>query len=270
MVHLELGRPNSSVLNAARALADRFQASVLGIAASQPFQVIYGDAAYSGEVIEQNSEELERQFKEAEKEFRAAFRERPEHCEWRSMLEPVSLADYLAQEACAANLIITGVNRSDGILDGPRHVDVASLIMEAGRPVLIVPPNVIALELGEVVIGWKDSREARRAVLDALPYLKLAARVTVVEFVDKDDIEVTASRLGDIKRWLAQNDVEAVAVALPSDGDTSKQLNIFAGERSVDLIVAGAYGHTRLREWVLGGVTEDLLLRANRCVLVSH
>jgi nucleotide-binding universal stress UspA family protein len=180
------------------------------------------------------------------------------------------LADYLAQASCAANLIITGVNRSDGILDGPRHVDVASLIMEAGRPVLIVPPNVIALELGEVVIGWKDSREARRAVLDALPYLKLAARVTVVEFVDKDDIEVTASRLGDIKRWLAQNDVEAVAVALPSDGDTSKQLNIFAGERSVDLIVAGAYGHTRLREWVLGGVTEDLLLRANRCVLVSH
>ena len=73
MVHMELGQPNSSVLNAARTLADRFQAAMVGIATSQPLFTVIGDAAYSGEVMEQNIEEPERELKEAEREFRAIF-----------------------------------------------------------------------------------------------------------------------------------------------------------------------------------------------------
>ena len=70
--------------------------------------------------------------------------------------------------------------------------------------------------------------------------------------------------------WLRWHDVVAEPLVLASNGDDVGVLNAIAQELAADLIVAGAYGHSRLREWVLGGVTRDLLLRANRCSLVSH
>ena len=96
--------------------------------------------------------------------------------------------------------------------------------LELGRPndgLLKIAGD--AYERDRALVAWKDTRDTRRAVSDALPLLKHAAGVTVVEIAT-----------------------------------------------GADVVVAGAYGHSRLREWVLGGVTRDLLLSANRCALVSH
>ena len=142
--------------------------------------------------------------------------------------------------------------------------------MRAGRPVLLVPDGVDALGVDRMVVAWKDTREARRAVSDALPLLKLATEVSVVEIATEDDLASAELRCNDLVAWLRRHKVKAAAMPMLSTGDDATTLRDFAEDQRADLVIAGAYGHSRLREWALGGVTRDFLLRANRCSLVSH
>jgi nucleotide-binding universal stress UspA family protein len=142
--------------------------------------------------------------------------------------------------------------------------------MQVGRPVLIVPAPIDKLKLERVVIGWKDTRETRRAVFDALPLLKKVAHVTVVEITAEQDLVAARIRLEDVVDWLKRHGIGAKSLVSLSSGDDTTQLNAVAREQGADVIVAGAYGHSRLREWMFGGVTHDLLLRAARCALLSH
>ena len=77
-------------------------------------------------------------------------------------------------------------------------------------------------------------------------------------------------RVGDVAAWLARHGVSALSQTVLAKGDDAVQMAAFADEAAADVIVAGAYGHSRFREWVLGGVTRDLLLQTERCVFVSH
>ena len=115
-----------------------------------------------------------------------------------------------------------------------------------------------------------DSREARRAIADALPILKASQAVDVVELVSEHEIEAARSRLADLADWLARHGVEANCFATPLSGTEHTHLAAIAKDLESDLIVAGAFGHSRLREWAFGGVTRDLLVRPERCTLVSH
>ena len=142
--------------------------------------------------------------------------------------------------------------------------------MQAGRPCLIVPNGIDTLPLAHVVVGWKDTGETRRAVGDALPMLKAASRVTVVTIAPRDEVAAAEHRLQDIAGWLKRHGVDATTILSPSAGDDAARLSAILQEQDADLLVAGAYGHRRVREWALGGVTQDLLLRAGRCALVSH
>jgi nucleotide-binding universal stress UspA family protein len=126
------------------------------------------------------------------------------------------------------------------------------------------------LDFGRVVIGWKDTRESRRAVSDALPLLKKAGHVSVVAIADEADFDSVRLQLGDVVSWLGRHGVVAEALVSTSTGDDANRLNDIAWEQGAGVIVAGAYGHSRFREWALGGVTRDLLLRGDRCSLVSH
>jgi nucleotide-binding universal stress UspA family protein len=270
MVHLELGHPNTGLLKVAGDLAVRFEAAVIGIAACQSIQTIYGDAYVPGEVIQQIHDELETEIKTAEAEFRSALEPRVRVVEWRSIVTFGPLAEYLACQARSADLFITGVDHNDSMFDTSRHVNTGDLVMQAGRPVLIVPRMSDTLDFGRVVIGWKDTSESRRAVSDALPLLKKAGHVSVVEIAAEEDFDAVRLQLDDVVCWLGRHGVVAEALVSPSTGDDANRLNDIAWEQGADLIVAGAYGHSRFREWALGGVTRDLLLRADRCSLVSH
>jgi nucleotide-binding universal stress UspA family protein len=149
-------------------------------------------------------------------------------------------------------------------------MNLVDLVMQIGRPVLIVPEACEATTLNRMVVAWKDTREARHAALDALPLLKIAAHVTIVAVTTRDDLPEAAKRLDDVVRWLKRHGIEAQSVVSESAGDDAGRLNAIAQDQKADLIIAGAYGHSRLREWALGGVTSDLLLRAKRCIFVSH
>jgi nucleotide-binding universal stress UspA family protein len=270
MAHLDLGRRNAGLLNIAGDLADRFHAGVVGIAACQPMRIVQGDGYVPGEIIEQDRDELESEIRAAEHEFHDALASRITRLEWRSTITFDPLADYLAREARSADLMITGVDRTNSFFDRSRHVDMGHLVMQIGRPVLIVPQEGSKLPLNRVMVGWKDTGETRRAVSDALPVLQVAARVTVVEVAADGARAATDQRLADVVSWLKCHGVVAEPLGLASNDDDAGDLDNIARDLAADLVVAGAYGHSRLREWALGGVTRDLLLRANRCSLVSH
>jgi nucleotide-binding universal stress UspA family protein len=270
MVHLELGQSNAGLLKITASLAERFHARVVGIAARQPIQIIYNEGYVAGEIVEDDLKETKKEMEETEAEFRSALQTRVRDLEWRSKVMFGPLSDYLAREARSADLVITGVDRSGSLISPSRNANTSDFVMRVGRPVLIVPDSVERLKVERVVVGWKDTRETRRAVLDALPLLKQAADVTVVEIASEEKLTAARRHVEDVTGWLKGHGVPARFLALPSGGDDVVQLKTVVQEQSADLIVAGAYGHSRLREWVLGGVTDDLLLRADRCSLVSH
>ena len=243
---------------------------MVGIGVCQPIQIVFGETPYSGDLVEQDRDEIDKEIKDAEAEFRAALGARVSELAWRSAVTYGSLSDELAHEARLTDLLITGVDKDNSLFDSSRHVNVGDLVMQAGRPILIVPAGKTEFKFDHALVGWKDTRETRRAVLDALPLLKAAGRVSVVEIAGPDKLEEAQAHLNDVVSWLKHHEIAADAIAMPAEGDDANRLNAIAKEQGADLIVAGAYGHSRLREWVLGGVTRDLLLRAGHCSLVSH
>ena len=179
------------------------------------------------------------------------------------------LSDIVASEARSADLIVAGID-GNAPADATRQVDHRDLVMQAGRPVLIVPAAAGRLGFERVLVGWKDSAEARRAIVDALPFLAKANRVTVAEIAAREELAAARTRLADVTGWLEHHGIKAQPLAAAAGGSHAQSLAAIAAEQKADLVVAGAYGHSRLREWVLGGVTSDLLQRSDRCSLLSR
>jgi nucleotide-binding universal stress UspA family protein len=142
--------------------------------------------------------------------------------------------------------------------------------LKAGRPVLVVPPSVTALSLKRIAIAWKDVREARRAVRDALPFLQQAENVTVVG-ISEEGAAHQAADLKDVANYLARHRITLVEErAKGASGTVAESLLQLIHDEKFDSIVAGAYGHSRLGEWVFGGVTRQLLAQSSVCCVFSH
>ena len=269
MVNMQLGRSNAAVLRMASTLARRFGASVTGIAARQPMQILYTDGCYvSPELIDGDREEIAKEMRAAQAEFRGAVELPRAELEWREAVTYEPPCDFVAREARRADLVLSGMPTPKAA-DATR-VATGDLVMQTGRPVLVIPDMAGGAALNRIVIGWKETREARRAAADAMPLLLAADHVTVIQIAAEEDREDVRRNLADVAGWLNRHGASVETVAAASAGDDAKTLNALAVEREADLIVAGAYGHSRLREWALGGVTRDLLLRGDRCTLLSH
>jgi nucleotide-binding universal stress UspA family protein len=143
--------------------------------------------------------------------------------------------------------------------------------MQAGRPLLVVSDTSNWLDLRNVLIAWKDTQEARRAVVDALPMLRKAKDVIVAEIVEDEAGRAAAlSGVKDVIAWLLRHGVLASSQVPDERGHAAAQLGRIASEVGAGLVVAGAYGHSRLREWVFGGVTKELVTPSSRCSLLSR
>lgn len=269
MVHMQLGVTNAAVLAVAGNLAQRFDATLIGIAGCQPMPIGNGGGYWSGQAVEQCRLELERETQAAEAEFRDAMRDHAARLSWRSTITMNPLADILAREARSADLLLTGVVKPVSMMDTSRQVNLGDLVMQAGRPLLVVPDAAV-LGFDTAVVGWKDTREARRAVADALPLLRRTAQVLVVEIAAEDDCEDAQRRVDDVAAWLERHGVKVEASAKPWSNGNEAGLQDIADQHGADFIVAGAYGHSRLREWALGGMTRRLITHPGRCSLLSH
>lgn len=268
LVHLELGRSNKHLLGIAGELSERFDARVIGIAACAPPAMIYGDVGLAGDAWAAARDAANDEIATAESEFRDAFRDRAADLDWRAIKDFPDLAQCLSRQARTADLVLTAVSQGD-MFDNSRALSTAALVMQVGRPVLLVPLAQTATRFDRVLIGWKDSRETRRAVVDALPLMRQAG-VTIVEVAREGHMDAARRHLDDVIAWLMQHDVAAKAFPVTSSGDDAADLLSVAQSEHCDVIVAGAYGHSRMREWILGGVTRDLLMSPGRCSLVSH
>ena len=269
MVHVQPGSSNAATLEVAGDLAARFKADVIGIAACQPMQIFYGEGYVNAESIDSDSKLIAAQLREAEAEFRAALKTQSAALDWRTSVSPMAIAQTVAREACSADLVITSAGISS-LSERTRRADTSDLVMQAGRPVLVVPHNAKSLKLQRVVVFWNDSRAARRAIADALPLLLKAAYVAVVMLVPEDETLAGRMHLDAVVAWLNRHGIECWSVVAKAERDDVTQLKTIAEEQEADVIVAGAYGHSRFHEWALGGVTRDLLLHSDRCALLSH
>jgi nucleotide-binding universal stress UspA family protein len=267
MVYLELEHPNDARLRIAGDLSEQFDAKLIGIAACDPKLVLYASDGFAGDLVERQRSEIKKRMGEAEERFRSAVKDRARDIEWRSAITPPT--DYVAREARAADLVITGTNRDGIFLDPFCQLDPSDLVMKAGRPIFVVPPEAEYLTLNNVLVAWKDTREARRAVTDALPLLHKAKDVSVVEVVEGDANRTAAQdRVNDVAAWLGRHSIPAVGIVMHAVDEAGQIDKIW--KHGADLVVAGAYGHTRFREWVLGGVTRNLLTRSRHCAFVTH
>jgi nucleotide-binding universal stress UspA family protein len=271
MVCLAFDQPNQARLDVAGELAERFEAGIVGIAAAQFAPPLYfTDGELAQDLIDQGEASIRKRLSELEAQFREATRHRSKQVEWRGAID--FPARFILREARCADIIVSG-----GL--NPAFSDVFAvsapkdLVMQAGRPLLVAPDGVNWFDLRSVLVAWKDTAEARRAVADSLPLLRKAKEVTVAEVLEKGDDRLSAeARVRDVVAWLSRHGVSAAGRVSENNEsqDATVQLDDIAGEVGARLIVAGAYGHSRFRELVLGGMTEHLLTQSTRCVLLSH
>ena len=154
---------------------------------------------------------------------------------------------------------------------GPLEVDPGALVLKSGRPLLAIADPAKWHMPERALVAWKDTREARRAVADALPFLAAANTVRIVEFVeDESNIATARKRAQDVAAWLAGHGIKASVAARRPLGQACDEIEAAAEDIDADLIVAGAYGRTRLGEWMFGGVTRHLLKTSRRPLLLAH
>ena len=271
MVRLNPEASNAAILAFAADLASRFEARVVGIAATHPFPATYDDSLAAttlalADAVMKETEALARAMGECESQFRLAMKGWVRDVEWRSTNSADSIIGFLVKEARSVDLIVTAIEEGQGI----NRLDAGELAIRAGRPVLIVPKGVSRPKWGRMVIAWKDEREARRAVSDAVPMLKLAKECTLVEVTGLDEVASARQRLEDIAGWLASHGISCEVQPVGVSGSQSHLLVEELRRLQPDLVIAGAYGRNRLSEWVFGGVTRQTLLQSEFCVLLSH
>lgn len=178
------------------------------------------------------------------------------------------MEDAAVLHAVHTDLVIVG--GSEGAITGRSLV--VALLLKSGRPVLLVPVGVPPpLPPKRILLAWKPTREAARAMNDAMSLLKAAEQVDVVMVDMLDEVSGSGSISAQVLAHLHRHHVRAEAFHLESNGDSvGVVLQRRAEQIGAQLIVAGGYGHSRLREWVLGGATRDLLLLRGVPVLLSN
>ena len=267
LVHADVRPESVGRILCAADLADQFDALLLGCGCEAPQPIPMGPfGATNGDLVVEMQELAVHHLADAEAVFRKLAGGRT--LAWTSMLTLPDEALPLA--ARQADLIVTS-HPTNNRIDVLRNEDPGLLTVIAGRPVLITPPDRDHLDARRVMICWKDSREARRALADAMPFLQKARDVLVVEVAQAGDLADAKRCVDDVAAGLRRHGVNAVGEAMTKERhDVTTLLLDRARAFGAGLVVAGGYGRTRLGEWAFGGVTKGLLDQTEHFVLLSH
>lgn len=257
MIQLDVDEDAKGRLAVAHDLARRFDAELTAFsAADSRLYLPYEGGRAAAEAQRERHDEISARLKLLREEFFDVAGDGP-GTNWIGRIgHPTEL---LALHARSADLLVVGTPRSAEALERDRRVDVGRLILAAGRPVLVLSENEAALRADTVIVAWKDAREARRAVADALPFLTAARQVIVATVVENGE---DRARQGctETLRYLMRHGVKAEETLLTSGiAPAAEAISDLAREVGSDLVVSGGYGHSRLREWAFGGVTRSLI-----------
>lgn len=273
LVHLNDERRAERLLRAAVAIARRHGAHLVGLDVSPgipdlpPLGVPFaGDVM--GYVVASE--------KHSTTQLRSAFERmtagEPFVAEWRAVEAPhTDLAGVVTRHARAVDLVVTSQADPDWelspILDFPER-----LAISVGRPVLVVPNFGEYPRIGStVLVAWNGSREASRAVFDALPLLQAAEKVIVLGLSEPRRAARTPEPDLSITATLARHGVNATALqSVAGEKDIGEAILSRLAETGADLLVMGAWGHSRLHEMVFGGVTRHIARHMTAPTLMSH
>lgn len=270
LVHVDTQTGVDARLALAVDLAERNKAFLTGlhVKADVVIPVVESYASLPENFIEDQYREIDERADAAKQKFEAAVRRAAISSEWRTSRGLA--ADVMRAQARYADLVIVGQNDPDSPDSTGDLPD--GLLLGSGRPTVIVPyvglPKTFAKN---VMIAWDDSAPATRAVHDALPLMTAADKVTVVAVNAETTGDHGEIPCADICLHLARHGIKAEAVSLHAeDVDVADILLARAFDIGCDLIVMGGYGHSRLREFVLGGATDQMLKAMTVPVFMSH
>jgi len=266
MVHFDAAPGSYRRLQLAADLAIRLEAALIGIAGRSYLPPFLANGNADGESKNGEQQEMARVLADIEERFRAATRDAT-HTEWRGA--PEDAANLVAREARAADLVILGCQQ--GPWKQYYGLNTGVTIIRAGRPVLVVPDGIDAFGPHRVMVAWKDARESRGAVRDAIPLMQRAQEVMIVEVCEHGTEMESQQNVNDLGNYLVRHDIAVTEkVYLHTELAITDELMRFAEDEKADLIVAGGYGHSRAGEWMFGGVTRGLLRENRICCLFSH
>ncbi len=279
LVHVDETRHCPARLALAGAMARKLEATLVGLFVPPPATM---PLALPGEVNPGWTEALARQRRSAQaraEDHFAALKHQVPDAIWR--IEEADglghVAPILVREGRRADLIVVGQSDADATsFEGPGTV-AQDVMMAAGRPVLIVPYAGRFEGVGRrPLIAWTEGREAARALYDALPLLRDAEKVQLLEigpaWASEEEIGRRREGLASMRRYLEAHGLPSGAEYLPGMRDVGDASLILsrAADHGADLLVMGGYGHSRLQELVLGGVTRSILSSMTVPVLMSH
>jgi nucleotide-binding universal stress UspA family protein len=270
VVNLGLGARDPTC-DYAISVAEAFEAHVLGVAVA--YEPVIPGTVFGGippEIIDGQRREADNKARAAVSRFDQAAKRAGLSSETRILRATIAeTADQLGRIGRRFDLVVVG--QPDSAKSAPDQIVDEGVLFESGRPVIFVPfIQKGGVTLDRVMICWDGSRAAARAVADALPFLKKAKQVEIVivsEKPNKKD-EIPGADLG---QHLARHGltVEIKHITAPDISVASAILS-YVADSGTDMIVMGGYGHSRLREFVLGGVTRGMLESMTVPVLMSH
>jgi len=270
LVHVDNSESSSVRLETSIRLAKEWGARMTGLyVLSKPFLPAYAEPQISADIIEAQAKEMEKVAAKSQEAFSSATSTNGLNADWRVVEN--GTADALAKESRIFDLIVAGQKNPDEDLFIADHEMPDRMILTSARPSLIIPYIGECKTVGEhVMIAWDDSQQASRAVHDALPVLKNAKTVTVMVINPKKKGNGSGDPGAGIVRHLAEHGIKADGEHVTTDMDPGNMLLSRAADKGIDLIVMGAYGHSRWAEFVLGGVTKHMLEHMTVPILMSH
>jgi nucleotide-binding universal stress UspA family protein len=270
LVHLNDSRRAEKVLEPAAELAVRFNAHLIGlhVCSAVPASPIPMASSALGSIVAAER----RNSKAIAETFKRMTTGQPYVAEWQlQKVSHLDLAGVVMERGRAANLIVAGQTDPEWdlspVMDFPEH-----LVLESGRPVLVIPYAGRYSTIGRrVVVAWKPSRESARAVFDALPLLLGAETVHILEIKERPEDVNTLAPDTSIAAALARHGMRPeVQTSIASEISIGDEILSRAADLDADLLVMGAYGHSRFREMVFGGTTRHIARHMTLPTLLSH
>jgi nucleotide-binding universal stress UspA family protein len=272
LVHLNDKRRAEAILEPALQLASRNNAHLIGMHVYAGVPAPPVPLPYGSEVVKVVAAAQRKETEEIAAIFARMTAGRPFVAEWCAEKGPrVNPTSVVIEHGRSADMIVTG--QTDPDWESSPLQDVAErLALESGRPVLVVPYVGRYPEIGRnVVIAWKAGRESARAVFDALPILKQAEQVQILEIDESGGRRNGAAVDNTIAVALARHGLKpTVRTSIAGDISIGDEILSRLADMGADLLVMGAYGHSRMRELVFGGVTRHIVKHMTVPTLFSH
>jgi len=266
LLHLDSSLRTAERVKVARQLAQTFEAEVTAMPCTLPALLQYPFAIEGAAQAITIMQELDREMRD---KTRAAFYAAGGDSPRMRWCEPMPDAPWaFARRALYADLLILGQHDSEDAAARELPPDfLPSVLVESGRPALVLPyAGPVRAIGGTVLLAWKETRESARAMSASLPWLRRAQRVHAIAYGD-----TARTSLDALDVYLqAQGVAATLHSGGPNEDAASVNLLSFAADVGADLLVMGCYGHSRTREWVLGGVTRTILQSMTLPVLMAH